>query len=86
MYCRRDLQRTVRTITAGKNIFLLTTGTYKTVTGDLTRNPPAMSSAESLYFACCDKPGRNDLLKRFPGYNVFIYEYPGHLMRVSQDF
>lgn len=86
MYCRRDLQRTVRQISGGKNIFLLKTGTYKTVTGDLTRNPPALSSAESLYFACCDKPGRNDLLKRFPGYNVFIYEYPGHLMRVSQDF
>src|SRR6266853_2947283 len=77
MYWRQDLQRTVRQVHDGKNIFLLKTGTYKTVTGDLTRNPPALSSADSLYFAWCDKPKRDELLKQFPGYNVFVYEYPG---------
>jgi hypothetical protein len=86
MYWRQDLQRTVRQVHDGKNIFLLKTGTYKTVTGDLTRNPPALSSADSLYFAWCDKPKRDELLKQFPGYNVFVYEYPGHLTRLSTDF
>ena len=86
MYWRQDLQRTVRQVHDGKNIFLLKTGTYKTVTGDLTRNPPALSSADSLYFAWCDKPKRDELLKQFPGYNIFVYEYPGHLTRLSTDF
>src|SRR5216683_8237412 len=79
MYWRRDLERTVRQIRDGKNIVLLRTGTYKTVVGDLTRNPPALSSSDRLYFAWCDKPRRDELLKRFPEYNVFVYEYPGHL-------
>jgi hypothetical protein len=85
MYWRRDLQRTTRQVNDGKNIFLLKTGTYKTVTGDLTRNPPALSSADTLYFAWCDKPARDELLKRFPGYNVFVYEYPGHLTKFSEN-
>jgi len=86
MYGRRDLERTVRQIRDGKNIVLLKTGTYKTVVGDLTRNPPALSSSDRLYFAWCDKPRRDELLKRFPEYNVFVYEYPGHLTRLSTDF
>ena len=86
MYWRRDLERTVRQIRDGKNIVLLKTGTYKTVVGDLTRNPPALSSSDRLYFAWCDKPRRDELLKRFPEYNVFVYEYPGHLTRLSTDF
>ena len=86
MYGRRDLDRTVRQIKNGKNIVLLKTGTYKTASGDLTRNPPALSSAYSLYFAWCDEPERDELLKRFPGYNIFVYEYPGHLTRLSTDF
>ena len=85
MYWRRDLQRTAALIAAGKNIFLLKTGTYKTVVGDLTRNPPALSSADNLYFAWCTKPERDALLSRFPGYNVFVYEYPGHLTEYSEN-
>jgi hypothetical protein len=85
MYWRRDLQRTVRQVNVQKNIFLLTTGTYKTVVNDLTRNPPALSSADNLYFAWCTKPERDALLSRFPGYNVFVYEYPGHLKKISEN-
>ena len=85
MYWRRDVDRTVQQIKGGKNIVLLKTGTYKTASGDLTRNPPALSSADRLYFAWCDEPKRDELLKRFPGYNVFVYEYPGHLTRLSTD-
>lgn len=83
MYWRRDLQRTTAHVAAGKNIFLLKTGTYKTVAADLTRNPPVLSSADNLYFTWCDKPERDALLSRFPGYRVFVYEYPGHLARFS---
>jgi hypothetical protein len=85
MYGRRDLERTVAQIGDGKNIVLLKTGTYKTVVCDLTRNPPALSSSDRLYFAWCDQPGRDVLLKRFPGYNVFVYDYPGHLTKLSSD-
>jgi hypothetical protein len=86
MYWRRDLQRTVRQISGGKNIFFLKTGTYKTATGDLTRNPPTLSSADNLYFAWANKPEREELLKQFPDYNVFVYEYPGHLKRLPPAF
>jgi hypothetical protein len=86
MYWRRDLQRTALHISGGKNIFLLKTGTYKTVTGDLTRNPPTLSSADNLYFAWGDKAARTELLKQFPNYNVFVYKYPGHLERFSPAF
>jgi hypothetical protein len=85
MYWRRDLQRTTAHIAAGKNIFLLKTGTYKTVVGDLTRNPPALSSADNLYFAWCTKTERDALLSRFPDYKVFVYEYPGHLTKSSEN-
>jgi len=85
LYWRRDLERTVRQIKDGKNIVLLKTGTYKTASGDLTRNPPALSSADNLYFAWCTKPERDALLSRFPGYNVFVYEYPGHLTEYSEN-
>jgi len=83
MYWRRDLERTIRHVGDGKNIFLLKTGTYQTARGDLTRNPPVLSSADSLYFSWCDQPERDALLQRFPGRNIFIYEYPGHLNRLS---
>jgi hypothetical protein len=86
MYGRRDLERTVRHVGDGKNIFLLTTGTYKTARGDLTRNPPVLSSADSLYFSWCHQPERDALLKRFPGRNIFAYEYPGQLKRLSPIF
>ncbi len=86
MYWRQDLERTVRHIRDGKNIVLLKTGTYKTAVGDLTRNPPALSSADSLYFSWCDQPQRDALLKKFPDRNIFVYEYPGRLKRLSQIF
>lgn len=80
MYGRRDLDRVARRVRGGRNIFLLKTGTYDTELGDLTRNPPALSSAENLYFSClCDEPARDALLKRFPGRRIFVYEYPGRL-------
>jgi hypothetical protein len=79
MYGRRDLERRVRQIGDGKNIVLLKTGTYKTVTGDLTRNPPVLHSADILYFSWCEQSKRDALLKQFPGRNIFVYEYPGHL-------
>jgi hypothetical protein len=86
MYWRRDLERTARHVRGGKNIFLLKTGTYQTVRGDLTRNPPVLSSAESLYFSWCDQPEQDVLLKRFPGRDIFTYEYPGRLKRLSRSF
>jgi hypothetical protein len=79
MYGRRELDRLARRLTGGRNIFLLKTGTYETELGDLTRNPPVLSSADNLYFTYCDKPERDVLLKRFPGRRIFVYEYPGHL-------
>jgi hypothetical protein len=82
MYWRRDFDRMVRQIDGRKNIFFLKTGPYKTETHDLTRNPPALSSAENLYFTWCEKPERDELLKRFPDYTVFVYEYPGHLQKL----
>jgi hypothetical protein len=86
MYWRRDLERTARQIKDGKNIVLLKTGTYKTARGDLTRNPPVLSSADILYFSWCNKPTRDALLKQFPGRNIFVYEYPGRLERLPDIF
>jgi len=83
MYWRRDLDRTAQQVKDGKKIFLLESGSYKTVKGDLTRNPPVLTSADSLYFTLCDEPQRNELLKRFPGRSVFIYAYPGKLTKLS---
>jgi hypothetical protein len=79
LYWRRDLDRTTRRVRDGKEIFLLKTGTYHTTAGDLTRNPPVLSSADSLYFKWCNEPGRDALLKRFPSRKIFVYEYPGRL-------
>jgi hypothetical protein len=75
MYGRRNLERTARHVRDGKKIFLLKTGTYRTAAGDLTRNPPVLSSANSLYFRCCDEPDRDALLKRFPGRDILV-SYP----------
>lgn len=79
MYWRRDLERMAQRLGSGKKIFLLKTGTYRTAAGDLTRNPPVLSSANTLYFKWCDEPERDALLKRFPGRAIFVYEYPGRL-------
>jgi hypothetical protein len=79
MYGRRDLERTAQRVKDGKNIILLKTGTYKTASGDLTRNPPTFSSADTLYFGWCDESKRDALLKQFPDRNIFVYEYPGRV-------
>jgi hypothetical protein len=79
MYGRRDLERTAEQVTDPNNkIFLLKTGTYETAAGDLTRNPPALSSADTLYFKWCDEPNLTEL-QRFPGWSVYVYEYPRRL-------
>ena len=83
-YCQRDLERTARQAGDGKKIFFLRR-TYHANTGDLTRNPPVMSSASSLYFDSCDQLERKALLERFPGRKVFFYEYPARLYRVADS-
>jgi hypothetical protein len=86
IYWRRDLERAVRQAEDGKKIVLLRTGTYPAGNaGDLTRNPPVLSSASSLYFTLCDQPQRDALLKRFPGRKVFVYQYPGRLYRLPDS-
>ncbi len=83
---RRDLERTVRQAGDGKKIVLLRTGTYRSSgAGDLTRNPPVLSSASTLYFIWCRQPERDALLKRFPGRKVFVYEYPARLYRMADS-
>ena len=85
-YWRRDLARTVRQTGHGRKIVFLETGTYPASNvGDLTRNPPVMSSAKNLYFIWCNQLERNALLRRFPGRKVFIYEYPGGLHRLADS-
>lgn len=80
IYWGRDLERAVRQAGDGKKIVLLRTGTYPAGNaGDLTRNPPVLSSASTLYFILCDQPERDALLKRFPGRKVFVYQYPAGL-------
>jgi hypothetical protein len=85
-YQQRDLERTARQAGDGKRIFLLRTGTYHANdAGDLTRNPPVMSTASTLYFNARDETGQDALLKRFPGRKVFVYEYPGRLDRLADS-
>ena len=79
MYWRRDLERTTQRSGDGKKIFFLKSGTYMTGAADLTRNPPVLSSADSLYFLWCNQPERDALLRRFLGRKVFVYEYPGRV-------
>ncbi len=82
---RRDLERAEKQTGPGKKIFLLKSGTYRTNTRDLTRNPPDLSTAENLYFRWCAQPERDALLKRFPGRKIFVYEYPAHLYPYVPD-
>lgn len=86
IYWRRDLERAVRQAGDGKKIVLLRTGTYPAGNaGDLTRNPPVLSSASTLYFISCDQPERDALLRRFPGRKVFVYQYPAGLYRLADS-
>jgi hypothetical protein len=85
-YWRRDLERTVRQAGHGRKIFFLETGTYPASNvGDLTRNPPVLSSAKNLFFIWCNQLERDALLRRFPGRKVFVYEYPGSLHRLADS-
>jgi hypothetical protein len=79
IYKRLDLERTVATVPEKKKVILLESGTYKMEIPDLIRNPPDLWSADTLYFAYGDGVGIADLLKRFPGHNVYPYHYPGSL-------
>jgi hypothetical protein len=83
MYSRRDMERTVERSGLRKKIVFVKTGTYMTSVGDLTRNPPDLSSADNLYFSWCDEPKRSLLLKRFSDRTIFVYEYPGHIYPYS---
>jgi hypothetical protein len=82
-YRQRDLTRTVLQSGGGLKILFLKNGTYRTDPGDLTRNPPIMASATNLYFNYCDNSDRDALVRRFPGREVFLYEYPGRLEHVE---
>ena len=80
LYGRRDLERTLAARHGeGRQLVLLETGTYRTAAGDLTRNPPDLTSADTLIFLWCDAPKREALLRTFPGRTVSVYEYPGRL-------
>jgi hypothetical protein len=86
LYWRRDLERTVRQAGDGNKIILLKTGTYPASNaGDLTRNPPVLASASTLYFIWGPQPERDALLKRFPGRKVFVYQYPARLYRMADS-
>jgi hypothetical protein len=78
VYQRLDLERSVEKLGGDKKIVLMKTGANDMDLGDLLRNPPVLSSAETLYFAWDDGgPGLRALLAEFPGRNVYTYEYPG---------
>jgi hypothetical protein len=80
LYGRRNLERTLAARHGeGRQLVLLKTGTYSTAAGDLTRNPPDLTSADTLIFLWCDAPKREALLRIFPGRTVWEYEYPGRL-------
>ncbi|HET9417825.1 MAG TPA: hypothetical protein VFO30_00655 [Chthoniobacterales bacterium] len=85
MHGRRDLERTAEQLSdRNKKIIFLKTGTYDTPVGDLTRNPPVLSSARTLYFKWCDQSDVAALLQRFAGRSVYVYEYPGRLQRYNR--
>jgi hypothetical protein len=79
IYWRRDLERALSQKGTGKKLVFLRTGTYQTAIGDLTRNPPDLSSAQALYVGWCDRSKQRALLGTFPGREVFVYEFPGHI-------
>jgi hypothetical protein len=84
LYGRRDLERTLAARPGeGRQLVILKTGTYRTAAGDLTRNPPDLTSADTLIFLWCEAPKREALLRTFPGRTVSVYEYPGRLTAYS---
>lgn len=81
MQGRRDVERTLaRTASSGgRRAVLLTTGTYDTDVKDLTRNPPDLDLAETLYFSDCSADQLVALRERFPDREWLTYAYPGTL-------
>lgn len=85
LYYRRDLERTLAAAPAAgsRRAVLLSTGTYHTDAMDLTRNPPDLASAETLYLAHCDPAQVESLMQQLPGRERFLYAYPGRLSRLE---
>ncbi len=79
VYERTDLERAVARLEPADKIVLLKTGPRGETWADFTRNPPVLSSAHVLYFGWGDGAGLDRLVARFPGREVFVYEYPGTL-------
>lgn len=77
VYQREDLARTVSRLGPGTKIVVLKGGPRGETWADFTRNPPRLSSAETLYFGVGDGVGLDRLIERFPGRRVLAYEYPG---------
>jgi hypothetical protein len=79
VYERNDLARAVGRLAPGRKIVLLKTGPRGETWADFTRNPPALASADVLYFGWGDGDGvgLDRLIERFPDRRVFIYDYPG---------
>lgn len=80
---RLDLQRAVARLGGESTIVLLKTRAGNMDIEDLLRNPPELASARTLYFAWGDgTPGVRALLAKFPGRQVYTYEYPSRLRRL----
>ena len=85
VYERKDLARAVERLEPGRKIVFLKTGPRGETWADFTRNPPALSSADVLYFGWGDGMGLDRLVERFPGRRVFVYEYPGVVYPMSTE-
>ena len=79
IYLRKDLFRSIDTISDEKKIILLKSGTYKMSPQDLTRNYPNFYDNKTLIFVYNYSPSINELRKLFIGYNIYIYEYPSKI-------
>jgi hypothetical protein len=83
---RLDLERSVEKLGGDQKIVLLKTGANDMDLGDLLRNPPVLSSADTLYLAWDDGgPGLRELLARFPGRKVYTYQYSGIVHALDDD-
>jgi hypothetical protein len=78
---RKDLIRCIENLPAGKKIILLNSGTYKMSQQDLTRNYPDFNSNNTLIFSFNNSLSISNFLKMFPGYLVYVYEYPSRISK-----
>ncbi len=84
---RLDLTRSVGKLGGEKKIVVLKSGANDMDLGDLLRNPPVLSSADTLYLAWGDGgPGLTQLLARFPDRKVYTYQYSGIVRPLGQGF